>query len=223
MFGHNAVSSFTTPPLSLNQVRDNIAGFGGDPSKVTIFGQSAGSMSVGLHYVSPEMCVGKWPGTASANKLLVLYAWKLSLKDSSMHHAKSTETLRAHFSLYAWCCAYALPQKFRGVVWLASCYRYGSGLFARVIMESNYPGSNIHDLNEASVLGNMFCQKLGCLNTDTKACNTECMQVSSRLTSGTLRNARSPCEQTRNKRAQEMWEMCHSQGFGLHFTQHTLR
>ena len=52
-------------------------------NQVTIFGQSAGSMSVGLHYVSPEM--------------------------------------------------------------------YGSGHFARVIMESNYPGSNIHDLDEASV------------------------------------------------------------------------
>ena len=34
-------------------VRDHIAGFGGDPGRVTIAGQSAGAHSVGLHLVSP--------------------------------------------------------------------------------------------------------------------------------------------------------------------------
>ena len=37
---------------SLEWVRDNIAGFGGDPDRVTIFGHSAGASSVGLHMVS---------------------------------------------------------------------------------------------------------------------------------------------------------------------------
>ncbi|MEW6145875.1 MAG: carboxylesterase/lipase family protein [Thermodesulfobacteriota bacterium] len=38
--------------LALEWVRDNIGAFGGDPGKVTIYGESAGAMSVGLHMLS---------------------------------------------------------------------------------------------------------------------------------------------------------------------------
>jgi para-nitrobenzyl esterase len=39
--------------LALKWVKNNIAAFGGDPSKVTIAGESAGAMSTCLHLVSP--------------------------------------------------------------------------------------------------------------------------------------------------------------------------
>ena len=70
--------------LALAWVKRNIEAFGGDPSNVTIFGESAGSMSTCLHMVSPTsrnlgrrfimesgVCVGGLPmlDKASANAL----------------------------------------------------------------------------------------------------------------------------------------------------------
>ena len=39
--------------LALQWVQENVAFFGGNPDRVTIFGQSAGAASCGLHTVSP--------------------------------------------------------------------------------------------------------------------------------------------------------------------------
>ena len=39
---------------ALRWVRDNIAAFGGDPARVTIFGQSAGGVSVTALMATPE-------------------------------------------------------------------------------------------------------------------------------------------------------------------------
>ncbi len=45
---------FLDQQLALNWVQRNIRGFEGDPARVTIRGESAGAMSVGLHLVAPQ-------------------------------------------------------------------------------------------------------------------------------------------------------------------------
>jgi carboxylesterase type B len=45
--------------MALRWVQKNIAKFGGDPNRVTIFGQNAGGASVHLHLMSP-MTTGKF-------------------------------------------------------------------------------------------------------------------------------------------------------------------
>ena len=44
---------FMDQVLVLQWVQENIAAFGGDPNMVTLYGQSAGASSIGLHMMSP--------------------------------------------------------------------------------------------------------------------------------------------------------------------------
>ncbi|XP_069701780.1 esterase E4-like isoform X2 [Periplaneta americana] len=84
--GNNGLKDQT---MALRWVRDNIANFGGDPKRVTIFGQSAGAASVHFHMLSP-MSRGTSRNHPSCSDRIDPGTWILLLicPDGTSHHVR---------------------------------------------------------------------------------------------------------------------------------------
>ncbi len=71
--GGNYNFGFADQLLALNWVRTNIARFGGNPDNVTLFGQSAGAKSVGLHALSSPRSAGLFQAAIMESNALGLH------------------------------------------------------------------------------------------------------------------------------------------------------
>ncbi|KAK4306049.1 hypothetical protein Pmani_022106 [Petrolisthes manimaculis] len=77
--------------LALRWIQQNIASFGGDPEKVTLFGQSAGGASVHFHYLSPHSQGLFTRGILEAGTLFSPWAMGSAFKEVAQYTGKLFE------------------------------------------------------------------------------------------------------------------------------------
>merc|ERR1711892_67988 len=78
-FGNNKISGnmgLKDQALAIDWVRENIGEFGGDPERITIFGESAGGMSAHAHVLSPRN-VGKIVGAIAMSGTMLAFGAEL--------------------------------------------------------------------------------------------------------------------------------------------------
>ncbi|KAH0814588.1 hypothetical protein GEV33_008200 [Tenebrio molitor] len=77
--------------LAMRWVKDNVAAFGGDPEKITIFGESAGGASAQLHMMSPLSKGRTFESlfrSAISQSGTAHVLWAVSPNDQAIRHAK---------------------------------------------------------------------------------------------------------------------------------------
>merc|ERR1711892_198669 len=78
-FGNNKISGnmgLKDQSLAIDWVRENIGEFGGDPERITLFGESAGGMSAHGHVLSPRN-VGKFAGAIAMSGTMLSFGTEL--------------------------------------------------------------------------------------------------------------------------------------------------
>ena len=60
--------------MALEFIQDNIVAFGGDPSRVTVFGQSSGGSNIGALQSAPQAA---GTGLESLKRVIIKIGWKI--------------------------------------------------------------------------------------------------------------------------------------------------
>lgn len=77
--------------LALKWIQKNIVHFGGDPTQVTLFGESAGAASVEYHMISPASKGLFHKAILQSGAVTCPWAFRHNPRDIAMHYIKSTE------------------------------------------------------------------------------------------------------------------------------------
>ncbi len=90
--GSSGMYGILDQQAALRWVRDNAAAFGGDPERVTIFGESAGAISVCVHYFAPGSAGLFHRAISQSGSCLDGPGWGLGVADGAAARARGLET-----------------------------------------------------------------------------------------------------------------------------------
>lgn len=116
--------------LALKWVRDNIVNFGGDPTKVTIFGQSAGAASVTYHLMSRQSKGLFRAAIAQSGSVLVPWSYQRDYKSVAYYLAQKIN------GTFDW--SYTTKQLLDYLQNLPAKKIYDAGLLLKVSLKSTF-------------------------------------------------------------------------------------